>query len=404
MGLLVEPKLARVFIVEDKIEAVPFIIRIKGVSSLPKTKSLYSIAIDSSWSMDGIKMFRAKEAVIQILKKLNPDDLITVYSFNDKIIKIVYMVNASNYESIANYIADIKLGGGTNIYRLLQQMYKDVQGLDRNKVDSFKFVMVTDGMPTTGVRDPDKIIDLSKKLGKYASVSLIIGVGNDYNEKLLMNIAMNTNGFFEHLDDPSKLLSTLEKMVLKYRELSAKNVKLFIKTSPGASLYIYNRPAYAVKGGLEVDVGDIYAGDVVDIVGEVILPPQKKGLVHIVSVSTNYTDEKGNSLETPAVTTSLPCLSKPSIEHLEMDEKLFSEFNVVKMASILAKDMYGRASVIEIEKIINELVNTTLALERKELYSRTIDIKTHLEQEGLSPEVVKKILSLISKIVSGRLE
>ncbi|MEM1541614.1 MAG: VWA domain-containing protein [Ignisphaera sp.] len=406
MSIAVEPKLAKIFIVEDKIETIPFIVRVKGVGSSQDTRSLYAVAIDASWSMDGAKIFRAKEATIQMLKNLSSEDLVNIYSFNNKVERIAYMAKVSNYETIADSVASIKLGGGTNIYGLLKQIYRDYIEMKNSngKVDSFKLVMVTDGVPTTGVKDETKIAEMAKKLGENVSISLIIGVGSDYNEKLLMNIATSTRGFFEHLSNPSKIPSMFNNIASRYRGLCVKNVKLFVRSLPGASIYIYNRPAYAVRGGIEVDVGDVYSNETIDIVGEVVLPPQKKGLIHIASISASYTDTKEVSREISPLPLSLPCLSKPSIEYLDIDEKLFKEFNMVKMASLLAKDLYGKSSIVDIKKIIEELANATLTVDRRDLYSRTIDIRAQLEQEGFSPEVVKKLISLVSRIVSGRFE
>ncbi|MEM1897435.1 MAG: VWA domain-containing protein, partial [Ignisphaera sp.] len=125
MPVAVEPRLAKLFVVEDKIEAVPFIIQIKGIGSSRDTQNIYTVAIDASWSMDGAKIFRAKEATIEMLKNMSPDDLVNIYSFNNKVERVIYMSKASSYEAIADAVASIKLGGGTNIYGLLKQIYRD---------------------------------------------------------------------------------------------------------------------------------------------------------------------------------------------------------------------------------------------------------------------------------------
>jgi len=74
----------------------------------------------------------------------------------------------------------------------------------------------------------------------------------------------------------------------------------------------------------------------------------------------------------------------------------------MRMASALAKDLYGDLSAEKLEKAVEELLNTTISIDRRDLYARTIDLKSQLEREGLSPEVVKKLVALISNILSGR--
>lgn len=411
MSLSFEPRLAKMFVIDGKEDVVPFVIRVKGLKSV-KTRSVYFIAIDSSLSMDGAKIFFAKEAVIQMLKHLDQEDYISVYTFCGKVSKVVSMEKIKNSDKIAKLVADIKLGGGTDIYRVLEYMYKDIlslvsraeKGNGDEATKDVKIILVTDGNPTTGVKDENKILDVAEKLGKYTSISLVVGIGDDYNEKLLMDIASKTKGFFEHLSDPSTTPTLVDKMVSKYRALSAKNTKIFIRPAPGVGVYIYNKPAYNVKGGVEIEVGDIYGDEIVNVVGEFIVPPQKPGPIFLASMTTSYVDGNDKPIETEVATLTIPCLRAGISESLEIDDKVFKEVNIVRMASVLAKNLYGEISANKLNELVQELANMTIDIDRRDLYSRTIDLKAQLEKEGLSPEVIKKFVALLSKILSGRYE
>ncbi|MEM4848610.1 MAG: VWA domain-containing protein, partial [Ignisphaera sp.] len=352
MSLLFEPRLAKLFVIEGKEDVVPFVIRVKGLKAV-KARTAYFIAIDSSLSMDGAKIFFAKEAIIQMLKHLDPDDYISIYSFCGKVTKVVSMEKIKNSDIIAKLVADIKLGGGTDIYRVLQYMYRDILSLASSSEKSnnaevpkdVKIILVTDGNPTIGVKDENKILDIAERLGKHSSISLIVGIGDDYNEKLLMDIASKTKGFFEHLKDPASIPNLVEKMVSKYKALSAKNTKIFIRSAPGIGIYVYNKPAYNVKGGVEIEVGDIYGNEIVNVVGEFIIPPQKPGPVFLASMTANYIDNNDKFMETEIAMLTIPCLRPIITESLEVDEKVFKEVNMVRIASILAKNLDGEISV-----------------------------------------------------------
>lgn len=291
-------------------------------------------------------------------------------------------------------------------------MYRDILSLASSSEKSnnaevpkdVKIILVTDGNPTIGVKDENKILDIAERLGKHSSISLIVGIGDDYNEKLLMDIASKTKGFFEHLKDPASIPNLVEKMVSKYKALSAKNTKIFIRSAPGIGIYVYNKPAYNVKGGVEIEVGDIYGNEIVNVVGEFIIPPQKPGPVFLASMTANYIDNNDKFMETEIAMLTIPCLRPIITEPLEVDEKVFKEVNMVRIASILAKNLDGEISVNKLNEIVHEFMNTTIDIDRRDLYSRTIDLKAQLEKEGLSPEVVKKFVALISKILSGRYE
>jgi len=411
MSLRFEPRVAKLFVIEDREDVIPFIIRIKGVKT-SKARSLYLVALDSSWSMDGAKIFFAKEAIIQMIGSLDPEDYIVVYSFCGKVSKIVAMKKIENVEEMAKQVADVRLCGGTNIYKVLEHMLEDtvqLNTINRNgeagrHIDSVKMILVTDGNPTVGIKDENRIIEMAERVGKNISLSLVVGIGKDYNERLLMGIASKTNGVFEHLSDPTKMPVLIEKMMAKYRELSAKNVKLFIRPAPGIGVFVYNRPAYNVKGGVEIEVGDVYGDEEISVVGELILPPQKRGMVFLATITASYDDAEGKHVETEVTSLSIPCIRSVSPEDVEVDERVFKEVNLVRIATALAKDVYGELSADKLEKLVEELANMTLTIDRRDLYSRTIDLKSQLEKEGLSQDVVKKIIALISKILSGRYE
>ncbi|ADM27468.1 von Willebrand factor type A [Ignisphaera aggregans DSM 17230] len=408
MSIYVEPRLAKLFVVEGKEEVIPFVVRIRGVGSA-KTRSIYLIAIDSSWSMDGEKIFFAKDAILNMVRMLDPDDYISLYSFCGKVHKVLDFIRIRDMDRIVKAVAGIKLGGGTNTYGVLEQIYMDIPSvLDRvkkeesDKIPSIRMIMVTDGNPTVGIRDEDRIIDIAERLGKYLSISLIIGVGDDYNERLLAKIALKTKGFFEHLDNPAKTSSILENMVSRYKVVSARDVELYIKPSPGIGVYIYNKPYYTSGGGVGIEIGDVYEGENIDVVGEFIVSQQKKGLTHLATITATYIDESGVTKEVEPKNIVIPCVSKVSPGDIEMDENVFKEINLIRIATTLAKDMYGGISVNQLNKIIEELTNSTIAIENRELYMRTIDLRAQLEKEGLSPDMMKKLISLITRILSGR--
>jgi len=408
MPIHVEPRLAKLFVVEGKEDVVPFVVRIRGAGSA-KSRSIYLVAIDSSWSMDGEKIFFAKDAVLNMVRRLDPDDYVSLYSFCGKVHRVLDFTRIRDTDRVVKAVAGIRLGGGTNTYGVLERIYTDISSiLDRvrqeepGKIPSARMIMVTDGNPTVGVRDESKIIDLAEKLGKHLSVSLVIGVGDDYNERLLAQIALKTNGFFEHLNNPAKITRILKNMASRYRVVSAKGVELHIKPSPGVGVHIYNKPYYTYGGGVRVEIGDVHEGEVIDVVGEFIISQQKRGLTHLAAVSATYMDEDGAAKEVEPKNIVIPCVSKVSPEDMEVDENVFKEINLVRLATVLAKDMYGGLSANHLSKIVEELVNSTIAVEDRELYMRTIDLRAQLEREGLSPDTVKKLVALITRILSGR--
>ncbi|MEM1542196.1 MAG: VWA domain-containing protein [Ignisphaera sp.] len=404
MPVSVESRLGRHYIVEDKSEAVPFLIRFRCSEKFASTSSLYSVAIDASWSMDGAKIFRAKEAVLKMLKNLPSTDYINIYSFNDRT-KLVYSGRVSEYNKALSSVLDIRLGGGTNIYGLLKHVYSNYLNMRSEGINSHKLIVITDGIPTTGTRSSSKIIDIARRLGEHVSASVIVCVGDDCNDKLLMDIATSTKGVLEVLDDADKLIPVVEKLAHRYRNICAKNVKMYVKSTPTSSIYIYNRSLKPTENGLEISVGDIYTYDRIDIAGEVVVPPQRSGNIYLATISIEYTDIDSEHRELPPITLSIPCLSNQTTSEPAIDATIYREVNLVKMASMIVKDLYKNLTITDAQKIITEFTEKTKTAtsNTEDLYAKTIDLREHLESEGLSPEAIKKLMSLLSRILTGRM-
>ncbi|NPA97500.1 MAG: VWA domain-containing protein [Crenarchaeota archaeon] len=409
MSIELKVRLAKIEVAADTPDVVPFVVSVEGVkpSGLP---SAYLIAIDTSLSMDGSKIFRAKEAALRILDSLRPSDLVSVYGFNSRVERAAKLVPASRREELEKAIVGLRLGGGTNIHAVLRELEKDAAAALRGgSVGSVKVLIVTDGNPTAGPKSVESIAAAARDLGKHVSAALIVGVGEDYNEKLLAEVARNLNGFFEHVSHPDQLSSLIPRFVAEYRDVSAKSVRVVIKSVPGVDVNVFGRESYLTKEGLEIPIGDVHYGEKVSVAGEFLLAPQPSGARVLAQVRARFVDPKtGREAEVSAEPVRVVALPPEQVSSVAVDERVLVEVSAVKLAESLSKALAtssggARAASEELKKKVEEILNTTLSLGREDLYQKTIDLQERLRREGLSPEAYKELMSLISRILSGRL-
>jgi len=404
LGIRVSTKLAKIEIVAGTPEVVPFVVSIEGIKPVGLPIA-YLIAVDTSFSMNGAKIFRAKQAVLRVLENLKPSDLVSIYGFNARIEKVKSLAPASKREELEKAVVDLKLGGGTNLYEALRVLERDAaSALQKGLVGSVKVLLVTDGKPTAGPRSSEAILRVASSLGRLVSTALIVGIGEDYNEKLLAEIARNLNGVFEHVEDPNQLTKLLPEFVVEKRELSAKNVRIFIKPVPGAEVNVFGRKAYLTKEGLEVSVGDVHYGERMDVAGEILLSPQPEGARVIASIKCFYTDPNSGKEYVATDTVRVVALPQHELRHVVVDEGVLAEVNAVKLAEALTKSIGERASNQEMLQRIEEVLNTTLSLGSEDLYRKTIDLQRALKEQGLTPSVYKELMSILSKILSGKVK
>lgn len=391
-------------VIENREDVIPFIISIKGIKSTSPPLAFF-IAIDTSLSMDGEKIFRAKEAALKIISMLRETDIVSIYGFHGKVVKVIDKLPGSKKEDLENAIVKLKLGYGTNIYSILEHMYSDARELrSSNKVAGLRIVFLTDGEPTVGPKKPEKIVSVAKKLRELGATALVIGVGTEYNERLLLDIADALNGVFEHVSKTEELSKILSEFTLATKEVSAKNVIVQIRTTPNIKVFVYGRNIRTTSEGVLVEVGNIYYRDVVDIIGDLVIPPMSQGLYDIGVVSVNYIDpETGNTEYIPPAPLKLNVLPPYEAPSIQVSEEVYAEVRAIKAAREL-RERLKKKNVKEITRELEDLVEATMKVGSETLYSRTLSIKSRIEKEGLTPETTKELASIISKLISGKIE
>ncbi len=404
MVIELEVRLGKMGIVEGRQETVPMVIEVRGSkpSDLP---TAVLIAIDVSLSMDGAKIFRAKEAALRILRELEEFDLVSVYGFHRKAFRVVQLAKKGDGKEIERSIVDLKLGGGTNIYEVLKLMAEDAEKLGKEmRVGGVKAVLITDGIPTAGPRSENAIVAAARELGKYVSTAMVVGVGEEYNEKLLLKIAAALNGVFNHVSDPDDLVKDIPRFLAKRMRLSAKNVRIVVKTAQGVELKVVGREVKPVDGGVEVVVGDVHYGEKIVIPCELHVPPQPRGPRILASVFAKYVDLlKDEEVSTSARSIEIVAVPPEMESELRVDEKVLAEVTTARVAEHLKTIALEKGIAKETLKSLEELLAATMRLGVEELYRKTIDVREKL-YEGKEAEASKELLSVVSKILSGRYE
>ncbi len=397
-------KLGKAAAIEGAEDTIPFIITLRGTKTISPPLAFF-IAIDTSYSMDGEKIFRAKEAALKIIDMLKEDDLVNIYGFDGKVRRVVAKAPAVAKDTLERAVVGLTLGSGTNIYAILDQMAKDAAAvMSEGKVAGVRVILITDGEPTMGPKKPKKILEAARRLREAGATALVIGVGLDYNERLLLDIADTLNGFFEHVSRPKKLYDTLISYTRTAKEVSAMDTVAIIKPSPGVRVIVYGRTPRITPEGLEIPVGDIHYRETIDIVGDFIIPPSSSGEHHLAEVLARYINPETKQAEyLTAIDVKINVVPPHEAPAVEVSEKVYAEARAVKAAEKLRISLEKKKAK-EIAGELEEIIEATMKLGSESLYSRTLNIKDRIEREGVTPEATKELASLISKLISGRVK
>ncbi len=180
-----------------------FLARLSPPALAERTQALAKdvcFIIDVSGSMNGAKIEQARRALDFCVNNLGKEDRFTIISFSHEPVAMSDDLVSAAPENVANarqFIAKLRADGGTNVHDAL------LAGLaarkDRAAARPYIIVFLTDGQPTVGVTDENKILLAVKEANAGGARLFVFGVGDDVNTRLLDVLAEKNGGAREYI-------------------------------------------------------------------------------------------------------------------------------------------------------------------------------------------------------------
>ena len=154
------------------------------------------LVLDVSGSMAGPKLEQAQQALYFILDRLNPDDRFNIIAFDTRLRTYAPELQpASRREDARQFVRRLDGGGSTDIDAAL------IEALAMAKGERPVFVLfLTDGLPTAGVTDIERIIADVDKSARPNVRLFTFGVGYDVNTLLLDTISQSHRGASNYVE------------------------------------------------------------------------------------------------------------------------------------------------------------------------------------------------------------
>ena len=165
-----------------------------------------AIVLDKSGSMSGPKMHEARNAAIAAVNMLAPDDIVSIVTYDSTVSVIVPATKAGDREAIISRILQIQPAGSTALFGGVSKGAFEVRKFfEANRVN--RIILLSDGLANQGPSTPAELGSLGRSLGSEGITVSTIGLGLDYNEDLMTQLALNSDGnhmFAENATDVSQ--------------------------------------------------------------------------------------------------------------------------------------------------------------------------------------------------------
>ncbi len=236
-----------------------------------------AIILDRSGSMSGQKLEKAKEAAIEALHRLSPQDIFSLIVYDTNVDTIVPAQKATNIHWIESRIKGIHTGGNTALFGGVSQGAAEIR---KNLGDRYvnRIILLSDGLANIGPQTPEDLGRLGAALIKEEISVTTVGVGMDYNEDLMARLSQNSDGntyFVESSVDLPRIFAAELGDVLN---VVAKKVNITIECPDGVKpVRIIGREGRIKGNTVELSINQLYGGQDKYALVEVTIPSGKNG-------------------------------------------------------------------------------------------------------------------------------
>ena len=238
-----------------------------------------AFVLDQSGSMGGRKFELARRAVDHALRLLDGADRFAVVVYDDSVDVVVEsrLAAPGACEDARARLASIRPRGSTDLcggwLAGCEQIARYLEGAGLGRC-----LLLTDGLANRGVTDYEEIVAHTRELRRRGVVTSTFGVGADFDERLLQQMADAGAGHFYFIERVEQIPDLLASELGETLEVVASGVTLSIATPQGLDVEVLNQFSTTRAAGVViVEIGDLVSGQEVSLVTRLEFPGGQEG-------------------------------------------------------------------------------------------------------------------------------
>ncbi|MDQ3262167.1 MAG: VWA domain-containing protein [Myxococcota bacterium] len=234
-----------------------------------------AVALDRSGSMSGQKLYDAKRAVSDLIERLQDGDRFALAHYgSDVTVLPPVVISPATRRQLLGQVEEIRDYGGTNLSGGLEGAFAALQ-LVHAEVSARRLILVSDGQPTEGSTDLAGLTTLTARIREQGVAVSALGIGSDFNDTLMRQLANHGGGFYAHLGQSSRLGEIFARELDQATNAVAQGVKLRLMPAPGVEIkdvsgFPFSRDG---DGSVTVQVYDLAAAQNARVLVELSVPP-----------------------------------------------------------------------------------------------------------------------------------
>ncbi len=219
-----------------------------------------SLIIDKSGSMRGDRIEHARQGAIEAVRRLGSQDIFSVVVFDREVETLIPAQRLTNLGLVEEKITGIQAGGTTNIHGGMQAGLTELKkNLDKKYLN--RAVLLSDGLANVGPTRPEAFDKLGREFSRSGVIVSTVGLGRDYNERLLTSLAQASEGNNYFVDDSKTLPKIFEDEIGALVSTVATGVTITIELPARVTLRnVLGRAYRQTANRIEIDFHDLGGG------------------------------------------------------------------------------------------------------------------------------------------------
>ena len=247
--------------------------------------------LDRSGSMKGEKIDRVRQATTLAVDGLDAQDIAAVVIFDHRTEVLVPAGPMGDRRAFKERIARIRDSGGTKIAPALEKAIIEIQKDRRGAIR--RLILLTDGQ----TENEDECLRRADDAGRLGIPLTALGVGKDWNEDLLIDMANRSGGTADHIAQPDAITAFFQKTVQTAQKAAIQNANLNLRLVSGITpravwqvTPLINNLGYKPISDRDVSVtlGELETGQGRTLLVELLVDPRSAGSYRVGQAEVVY--------------------------------------------------------------------------------------------------------------------
>lgn len=249
------------------------------------------LVLDRSGSMsERGKLEYAKKAANEIISSLSSNDRLGIVAYSTNV-ELLFPIQILEDKRVArNVVNSLYPTNSTNLSGGLIKGINQIESV-LNKDYLNRVVLLSDGLANAGITNISQINKISRRASENGISITTMGLGANYDETMLTNIAEYGAGNYYFIESPTQIASIFNKEFGQLVRTVAKNPRIKLHLGPGVKIKNVSGYKYFEKdGNIEIYPGDLFSGQERNILIRLDVPTNQVGSNKLAKVSLEFDD------------------------------------------------------------------------------------------------------------------